>query len=102
VTGISLASIHSTYNRGMACISLACHAPLISNYSSTSKCLLKCTYDIALERYRNFDVLKLTAEMEVTHTSEDTGGKNAIASIAIVFVYLKEDFYTKNKNVAGK
>jgi len=27
------------------------HAPLIRNYSSTSKCLLVSTHDIALERY---------------------------------------------------
>ena len=30
-----------------------CHAPLISNYFSTSKCLLASTHDVVLERYHN-------------------------------------------------
>ena len=48
---ILLASIHPTYKRGMAHISLACHAPLIIDYSTASKCLLTRKCDIALEQY---------------------------------------------------
>ena len=46
---VSLGSIQPTYKRGVACISLMCHTPFISDYSHTSKCLLTSARDVALE-----------------------------------------------------
>ena len=48
---VSLASIQPSYKRGVGHVSLVCHAPFISDYSRTSKCLLTSTRDVALEQY---------------------------------------------------
>jgi len=44
-----------------------CHAPLISDYSSVSKCLLVCECDGALKRYRS--LLQLPEFALVLHVS---------------------------------
>ena len=49
---ILLASIQLTYKIGVARILIVCHAPFISDYSYTRKCLLASTRDVALEQYR--------------------------------------------------
>ena len=49
---ISLTIIHRTINWENTHERNGCHAPLISDYSRASKCLLVRKCDVALERYR--------------------------------------------------
>ena len=49
---ISLVSTLPVYSGVNTCKQNGCHVPLLSNYSSTSKCLLVRKCDVALKRYR--------------------------------------------------
>jgi len=57
---VLLVSIHTAYTRGMAFILLVCHAPLINDHSSASKCLLACKCDVVLEGYHIY-VLEISS-----------------------------------------
>ena len=64
VLPISLASIHLATNWVNTCERIEHHTPLISNYSSTSNCLLASECDVVLGQYCRFatDVLLIIAE----------------------------------------